>query len=112
MSYAGIFITRKIFNSDMVTLEQRLKTFDNKEWRCAQSKNELSTCGFYYTGEGENVQCFHCGVGLFDWKTEDNPWMEHALNSPLCPFLLLNKHKSNGFIEDSEFSKFLVFFFA
>ena len=31
-----------------------------------------------FLGEGDKVQCFHCGGGLNDWKPSEDPWEQHA----------------------------------
>ena len=33
--------------------------------------------GFYYTGCGDCVTCFHCGITLRNWEHADNVDMEH-----------------------------------
>ena len=33
--------------------------------------------GFYYTGCGDRVTCFHCGITLRNWEHADNVDMEH-----------------------------------
>ena len=33
--------------------------------------------GFYYTGCGDRVTCFHCGITLHNWEHADDVDMEH-----------------------------------
>ncbi|KAL4222177.1 hypothetical protein ACF0H5_018217 [Mactra antiquata] len=47
----------------------------------------LSKAGFFYTGNGDLVRCFQCGVGLKDFITDIVPTIEHARYSPDCKFL-------------------------
>ena len=42
-------------------------------------------------GESDRMRCWYCDGGLQDWKTEDNPWFEHAKWFPLCEFILQKK---------------------
>ncbi|CAG2255224.1 BIRC7_8 [Mytilus edulis] len=35
----------------------------------------------------DHVRCFHCGIGLQNWDSEDNPFVEHARWSQECQFL-------------------------
>uniref|UniRef100_A0A3P9BJ68 E3 ubiquitin-protein ligase XIAP n=1 Tax=Maylandia zebra TaxID=106582 RepID=A0A3P9BJ68_9CICH len=51
----------------------------------------LARAGFYSTGRGDAVLCFHCGGGLNNWQPEEDPWVEHAKHYPGCSFLLANK---------------------
>ena len=43
--------------------------------------------GFYYTGCGDRVTCFHCGITLRNWEHADNVDMEHKKHSPECKYL-------------------------
>ena len=36
--------------------------------------------GFYYTGCGDCVTCFHCGITLRNWAHADDVDMEHKKN--------------------------------
>ena len=51
------------------------------------STNDAS--GFYYTGCGDRVTCFYCGIILHNWEHADNVDMEHknillSVNIFLC----------------------------
>jgi len=84
--------TKRIVIPSMVTYESRLQTFAT--WTgTVQNPEKLAKCGFYYLGEGDKTVCFYCGIGINKWEVQDNPWLEHALHSGSCAFLLLNKHK-------------------
>jgi hypothetical protein len=99
----------RIFNPLMSNITSRLQTF--QEWPATknQTPEDLAKCGFYYLGDADRVVCFHCGVGLKDWLAEDNVWLEHAINSSSCPYLLLNKKKAQGGEkEDDRFRKLMV----
>ncbi|OPL33585.1 hypothetical protein AM593_01348, partial [Mytilus galloprovincialis] len=41
----------------------------------------------YCQGNNDHVRCFHCGIGLQNWDSEDNPFVEHARWSAECQFL-------------------------
>lgn len=45
------------------------------------------------TGRGDQVMCFHCGLGLKDWEDGDDPWVEHARWSSRCNYVRLIKGK-------------------
>ncbi|XP_065344243.1 uncharacterized protein LOC135942178 [Cloeon dipterum] len=77
---------------NFASLLKRTETFKNY-WplSMAQTGHELARAGFYYTGSGDMVICFHCGIGLKDWDREDDPFKQHAKWSSACQFLLLCK---------------------
>jgi hypothetical protein len=47
--------------------------------------------GFCYTGQGDYVNCYHCGLIVHDWEATDDPWVEHAVWNPKCEYLILMK---------------------
>jgi hypothetical protein len=99
----------RIYNSEMGSIASRLGSFGDWPENLHQKPEDLANCGFYYLGAEDKVVCFHCGVGLKDWLPEDNVWLEHAINSSSCPFLLLNKRKAQiGEQEDSRFKELMV----
>ena len=69
---------------DNSLLENRLKSFES--WPIAHpiSKESLALAGFFYTGEGDKVQCHSCKVILKRFETTDIPWLEHARWAPKC----------------------------
>lgn len=83
-----------IFNKSMRTFDKRMETFQN--WTNSKSSIELAKCGFYYLGTNDKVACFYCGIGLHEWQKDDDPWIEHALYSNKCLFLLLNKSQAKN----------------
>ncbi|KAF4526813.1 hypothetical protein B566_EDAN015139 [Ephemera danica] len=78
---------RKPKYKNFTTKEDRLKSF--KYWPKAiqQTPEDLASNGFHYTGCGDRVICFDCGLGLKDWHEEDTPHEEHRRYSPNCNFL-------------------------
>lgn len=71
-------------------MEKRIESYKNWPRALKQRPQELAAAGFYYTGHGDNVQCFMCGGMLRNWNEPDEPWLEHKLWFPLCPFVLEN----------------------
>ncbi|VVC41445.1 Hypothetical protein CINCED_3A003654 [Cinara cedri] len=85
-------------HEDLITLEARLKTFDKcKEQMKQQDIQTLCEAGFYYHIGGDEeldqLICFCCNQSLDDFKDNDEPWTEHAKNSPTCSYVLLSKGK-------------------
>jgi E3 ubiquitin-protein ligase XIAP len=73
------------------TYEQRLCTFTEWPISLKMRPADLSRAGFFYTGIGDRTQCFFCGLGLKDWKDDDDAWREHVRWSPKCFFIRLAK---------------------
>ena len=41
----------------------------------------------FILGNNDHVRCFYCGIGLQNWDSEDNPFVEHARWSSECQYL-------------------------
>lgn len=67
--------------------EDRLETFQNWPRQIWPDKFSIAQAGFYYTGQGDIVKCFTCGVRLHQWLTKDTALAEHRKWSPHCVFL-------------------------
>ncbi|NXH18647.1 BIR7B protein, partial [Bucco capensis] len=76
---------------DMVSEEMRLSTFQNWPQYTGMHPEQLAGAGFFYTGRGDVVRCFHCDGGVRDWSFGDDPWREHAKWYPECEFVLRSR---------------------
>lgn len=47
----------------------------------------LAQAGFFYTGEGDKVQCYSCGSTYQGWRMGDKPLVIHTSLKPDCPFI-------------------------
>ena len=47
----------------------------------------------FVPGKGDSCRCYHCGGGLRNWETGDDPWKEHAKWFPGCGHVFLAKGK-------------------
>jgi baculoviral IAP repeat-containing protein 7/8 len=65
-------------NSLYLTKEDREATFSNWPNQIVQRPDQLAKAGFYYTQRADGVTCYSCGGGLRQWKSHDDPWIEHA----------------------------------
>ena len=74
-----------------VSLTSRLNSFKNWQFGTVQLPLNLARAGFFHSGVVDRVICFYCGVCLCKWEKLDNPWIDHAIHSSTCAFLLLNK---------------------
>ncbi|XP_060575389.1 baculoviral IAP repeat-containing protein 7-A-like [Ruditapes philippinarum] len=70
----------------------------NKEWARFQSyinfpresvasPLRLANAGFYYSGSGEEVECFCCGLRTGVWTEDETPLDVHQRLSPHCRFI-------------------------
>ncbi|XP_052238927.1 baculoviral IAP repeat-containing protein 3-like isoform X2 [Dreissena polymorpha] len=76
------------------TLESRLLTFENNNFRCTKTPQELAETGLFYTGVGDEVRCFSCGGGLQNWDESDDPWTEHYKWFPHCEYAVIVNGKT------------------
>jgi baculoviral IAP repeat-containing protein 7/8 len=81
----------KVKSMAYATFSARLKSFKNWPKSLAQKPTILAEAGFYYTGVGDRVCCFYCGLGLKDWQEKDDPWKEHVVWNTTCNFTLMVK---------------------
>nr|4J3Y_A Chain A, E3 ubiquitin-protein ligase XIAP [Homo sapiens]4J3Y_C Chain C, E3 ubiquitin-protein ligase XIAP [Homo sapiens]4J44_A Chain A, E3 ubiquitin-protein ligase XIAP [Homo sapiens]4J44_C Chain C, E3 ubiquitin-protein ligase XIAP [Homo sapiens]4J45_A Chain A, E3 ubiquitin-protein ligase XIAP [Homo sapiens]4J45_C Chain C, E3 ubiquitin-protein ligase XIAP [Homo sapiens]4J46_A Chain A, E3 ubiquitin-protein ligase XIAP [Homo sapiens]4J46_C Chain C, E3 ubiquitin-protein ligase XIAP [Homo sapi len=75
-------------NPAMYSEEARLKSFQNWPDYAHLTPRELASAGLYYTGIGDQVQCFACGGKLKNWEPGDRAWSEHRRHFPNCFFVL------------------------
>lgn len=84
---------------------QRLDSF--KSWPLAlkQRPTDFVDSGLFYTGHGDRVVCFCCGLGLKNWDPDDKPIIEHAKYTSGCQYL--DHIKGERFVQDvkNEFAK-------
>lgn len=65
----------------------RLSTFKTWPTSIQLKPEKLAEAGFFYTGNNDIVRCFHCDLGLKNWKSDDIPFIEHARHSKKCRFV-------------------------
>ncbi len=76
---------------DLMLEVNRMKTFNNWPKSIRQRPKELVDAGLFYSGQGDQVICFSCGLGLRDWEIDDVPLIEHAKYTTECAYLNLVK---------------------
>ena len=74
-------IDRLILSTNYV---ERLNSFVGWPLTKAVHPEKLAHAGYVYTGVGDLVKCFQCGVQHRNWHPGDNPLDMHH---PCCPFL-------------------------
>jgi hypothetical protein len=85
-------------NPHLDSFEKRKQTFIDKGWdyRIPVSVEELSEAGFYYTGVNDEVECFYCLGGVYEWATEYAPLLSHEKYYPNCHHLKLMRRQENN----------------
>ncbi|KAH3727174.1 hypothetical protein DPMN_053102 [Dreissena polymorpha] len=64
----------------------RIKSYET--WPNTEpSAEDYAKAGFFYTGTGDLVRCFQCGIGLNDFSAGDDPLKEHIKHSDGCLYL-------------------------
>ncbi|PKU47518.1 baculoviral iap repeat-containing protein 1 [Limosa lapponica baueri] len=56
----------------------RLDSFKTWPAEARVEATALAKAGFFYTGEGDKVQCFNCGRCLHEWEEGEDPMESHA----------------------------------
>lgn len=80
------------------TFDERFDSFEDWPISMKQPKKAMAQAGFYYTGKGDKVICFSCGLGIHKWKDEDDAWIEHAKWNPKCDFV--RQEKGDEFVRE------------
>ena len=73
------------------TTVERVQSFTNFPVSCPLNPVDLATAGFFYGGRMDYVQCFCCYQSLGNWKSDSDPWVEHARWYPECIYLIAIK---------------------
>ena len=79
----------RLVKKQFATYDDRLLSFQSWPLQMKQNKYELARAGFFYTKEGDTVECFACGVRVAQWQSVDIPSVEHEKWKPDCTFLKL-----------------------
>lgn len=64
----------------------REQTFEHWPRQLAQTPKNLAANGFFYTGFGDRVTCFYCGITLKQWEKDECIEIEHTKWEPSCLF--------------------------
>lgn len=73
----------------------RLSTFANWPASAPVDPIRIAKAGFYYTGEGTEVQCFSCGGKISQWNYGDQVMWRHRHMEPNCEFLVNPRRSGN-----------------
>ncbi|KAI0982990.1 hypothetical protein GJ496_008433 [Pomphorhynchus laevis] len=87
-SYEKLKFNRIPIDVNMSKTSIRLQTFKQpNKWTGKLKPEDLADAGFFFCGENDVVQCFHCGGTLSHWEKCDNPYDEHAIHFPHCDYI-------------------------
>ena len=89
----GVNTTWIPFDENMAKSTDRAATFITWPKQMIQKPEEMVSSGFYYTGCGDVVQCFYCGISLKHWCRTDSVHVEQSKHSPSCKFILMTHQK-------------------
>ncbi|XP_046558126.1 baculoviral IAP repeat-containing protein 3-like [Haliotis rubra] len=79
-------------NVDFKKAVNRLASFSRWPPNLTQTPEVLARAGFYHVPceeKPDRVRCAYCQGKLYNWKPEDDPWIEHAKCFPSCPYVKL-----------------------
>jgi E3 ubiquitin-protein ligase XIAP len=91
--------------ADKMKKRESLKVFDNVRRtvetcrglmgkRGVHSVIQMSVAGFIYTGDRDTVRCANCGLEVFNWTGDINPFTIHSEESPHCSYVRSMKPSS------------------
>ena len=64
---------------NMSTVLKRLESFRRYRNDDVVDRSLLVEAGFFYTGTGDEVECFWCAGFLENWTKGADPWIDHAM---------------------------------
>ncbi|XP_063603318.1 baculoviral IAP repeat-containing protein 2-like [Penaeus indicus] len=74
-------------HENLATPRSRKYTYGDWPLGDIMRPKRLIAAGFFYSGYGDHVICFHCGVGIRNWEKGDDPWTQHAMWNPECRYV-------------------------
>lgn len=82
----------KVVDIENVTMDKelsRLATFATfPTYAVAVYPTQLAANGYFYTGSGDEIECYVCHIRINQWIDRDNPDDRHKLLSPDCAMIL------------------------
>lgn len=66
----------------------RLNTFTNWPSSAPVDPIRIAKAGFFYTGQGTEVECFSCGGKISEWDYGDQVMWRHRRMDPNCSFVV------------------------
>lgn len=82
----------------------RLASFYYWPQQMKQSGNEMAEAVFFYTGQGDEVICFCCGLSRTGWCHFNKAWEEHAIGDIESDCEFLKEEKGLRFYRTAHYS--------
>jgi hypothetical protein len=79
------------------TIGVRASSFSGFPTSSRKTPKELAIGGFFFRGFGDRTTCFQCGISLQGWRAEDDVFVEHVRNNPLCQYM--RRLKGDDFVK-------------
>lgn len=73
----------------------RLATFCNWPPEAPVNPIRIAKAGFFYTGQGTEVECFSCGGKISQWNYGDQAMLRHQRMQPNCRFVVNPEQADN-----------------
>ncbi|XP_023937777.2 death-associated inhibitor of apoptosis 2 [Bicyclus anynana] len=73
----------------------RLNTFTNWPASAPVDPIRIAKAGFFYTGQGTEVECFSCGRKISEWNYGDQVMWRHRTLDPNCAFVVSPTQSGN-----------------
>lgn len=91
LAYEGIYCI-KVVDIENVIMDKelsRLATFATfPTYAVAVYPTQLAGNGYFYTGSGDEIECYVCHIRISQWIERDNPDDRHKFLSPDCVMIL------------------------
>ena len=85
------------YNQSLSKLFSRLETFKTWSSETKLQPWNFAKSGFHYSGYGDSVTCFFCGITITNWVRAEDINTEHKKNSPSCNYLkMIYNHFNNN----------------
>lgn len=102
--YVKILRKYEIMDITDQDLCSKIESFEFAPNNLRQARVEFAQAGFFYTGQGDHVKCYSCGLGQHNFRGPLNPYITHLKSSPECRYLKLLQ-KYGIVVSESESSK-------
>ena len=78
---------QKLAYPEYISFKDRLASYSLWPPQLSQSDYSLAHAGLFYSNVSDRVTCFACGVMLWGWKADDDPWLQHYKHGRNCFYM-------------------------